>query len=57
MAPIATVQVSVALREPSDPGAIAVLLDLLEAADVRSKWYVPAGTDVRCSTVSHSVGT
>jgi hypothetical protein len=43
MTPIATVRV--VLAEQSHPGVITVLLDLLEAAGLRSKWYLPVSTD------------
>jgi len=43
MTPLATVRVL--LAEQSEPGVITVLLDLLEAAGLRSNWYVPVSTD------------
>jgi hypothetical protein len=43
MTPIATVQV--VLDEQTEPGVIKVLLDLLEARALGSKWSVPLDTD------------
>jgi hypothetical protein len=43
MTPLATIRV--VLAEQTDPGVITVLLDLLEAPGLRSKWHVPASTD------------
>lgn len=42
---IASVAVRVDVGGHLEPGAIAVLLDLLDAAYVRAEWSVPAGTD------------
>ena len=43
MTPLGTVRV--VLAEQTDPGVITVLLDLLEAPGLRSKWYLPLSTD------------
>ena len=45
MSATATVRLHVDYREPTDPGSVAVLLDLLEARGLKSGWSLPPNAD------------